>query len=270
MTVGKVILVGAGPGDPGLITVRGADALRWADVVIYDRLVNPTILDYTRADALRILTGKTPGAQDWSQAAINDLMILHARAGKCVVRLKGGDPFVFGRGSEEVRALEGVGIPVEVVSGVTSAVAVPACAGIPLTERSVASSFAVVTGHEAPDKGHANVHRRRLAKAVDTIVVLMGLATLPEIVEQLLAHGRSPETPVAIVSRGSTDRQEVVFGTLGNIVGRAEYAVSPATIVIGEVVRLSPDYPRSRAQLPHAWQIGNDDETNRREASGSL
>jgi len=174
---------------------------------------------------------------DWSQSAINDLMILHAQAGKSVVRLKGGDPFVFGRGSEEVRALEEFGISVEVVPGVTSAVGVPACAGIPLTERNVSSSFAVVTGHEAPGKTEAAVHWGRLASAVDTIVVLMGLKTLPEIVSRLLAHGRSPETAVAIISRGSTDRQEVVFGTLANIVGRAECLASPATIVIGEVVR---------------------------------
>lgn len=255
MSVGKVILVGAGPGAPGLITVRGVEALRWAEVVIYDRLVNPAILDYTREEAVRILTGKAPGVGDWSQSAINDLMILHARAGKNVVRLKGGDPFVFGRGSEEVRALEDVGIPVEVVSGVTSAVAVPACAGIPLTERNVASSFAVVTGHEASDKTGASVHWGPLANAVDTIVVLMGLGALPAIVEQLLSHGRSPETPVAIISQGSTDEQDVVSGTLENIVERAECAVSPATIVVGEVVRSSPYYFGSFATAPSARPI---------------
>lgn len=237
MTEGKVILVGAGPGDPGLITVKGAESLRWADVVMYDRLVNPALLDYTRAEALRILTGKAPGAHDWSQSAINDLMILHARAGRNVVRLKGGDPFVFGRGSEEVQALADAGLCVEVVSGVTAAVAVPACAGIPLTERKVSSSFAVVTGHEATDKSESAVHWEPLASAVDTIVVLMGLAALPEIASRLVAYGRSPETPVAIISQGSTDRQQVVSGTLANIGERAACVASPATIVIGEVVR---------------------------------
>lgn len=249
MTQGKVILVGAGPGDPGLITVRGAEALRRSEVVLYDRLVNPALLEYAPEGALRIFTGKRPGSQDWPQPAINALMILHARAGRTVVRLKGGDPFVFGRGREEVRALEDAGVGVEVVCGVTAAVAVPACAGIPLTERHVSSSFAVVTGHEAPGKIGSSVRWDKLATAVDTIVVLMGVGALPEIAARLMAHGRPPETPVAVISRGGSEAQQVIVGDLANIAARAAGAEAPATVVIGEVVHCGDALPNAE-RLP--------------------
>lgn len=250
MSDGKVILVGAGPGDPGLITVRAVEALRRSEVVLYDRLVNPILLEYAPKQALRIFTGKTPGSSGWPQSAINELMILYARAGKNVIRLKGGDPFIFGRGGEEVRALEEARVAVEVVSGVTAAVAVPACAGIPLTERNVSSSFAVVTGHEAPGKIGPSVHWDRLANAVDTIVVLMGVAALPKIVAELMTHGRSPRTPVAVVSRGGTDGQQAIVGDLETIASQAAGAPSPATIIIGEVVRCRRSLTEAALRVP--------------------
>ncbi|HLF25043.1 MAG TPA: uroporphyrinogen-III C-methyltransferase [Anaerolineae bacterium] len=229
---GSVYIIGAGPGDPGLITVKGLAYLRQADVVLYDRLVHPQLLDEAPAMAERIDVGKAPTRHRRAQAEINTLLIEHARAGKIVVRLKGGDPFVFGRGGEECLALAEAGIPFEVIPGVSSAIAVPAYAGIPLTHREVARSFTVITGHTcdsqnpgfSPDDG--------------TLVFLMGVAHLPEIVSQLIAHGRSPETPVAVIQRGTTSAQRVVEGTLADIVERAREVEPPATIVIGEVVRL--------------------------------
>lgn len=181
-TPGRVYLVGAGPGDPGLMTVRGLDLLRRAEVVVYDRLVNPCLLDEAPATARRVFAGKHAGAHCLPQERINTLLIDHARRGRSVVRLKGGDPFVFGRGGEEALALAAAGIAFEVVPGVSAAVAVPAYAGIPVTHRGTGSSFAVVTGHEDPEKAATAVDWARLATAVDTIVVLMGLRSLPRIV----------------------------------------------------------------------------------------
>lgn len=237
---GRVYLVGAGPGDPGLMTVRGLEVLRRAQVVVYDRLVNPALLGEAPPDALRIFAGKHAGAHCLPQARINALLIEHARAGGMVVRLKGGDPFVFGRGGEEALALAEAGIPFEIVPGVSAAVAVPAYAGIPVTHRGLGSSFAVVTGHEDPDKRAAAVDWARLATAVDTLVVLMGLRSLPRIVAALLAHGRAPETPVALIRWGTTDAQETVTGTLDDIVARGEQAglTPPVLAVIGPVVAL--------------------------------
>ncbi len=237
---GRVYLVGAGPGDPGLMTVRGLEVLRRARVVIYDRLVNPALLDEAPPHACRIFAGKHAGTHCLPQARINDLLIEHAREGGVVVRLKGGDPFVFGRGGEEALALAAAGIPYEVVPGVSAAVAVPAYAGIPLTHRGLGPSFAVVTGHEDPDKGAEAVDWARLATAVDTLVVLMGLRSLPRIAATLLAHGRAPETPVALIRWGTTDAQETVTGTLGDIVARGEGAglTPPVLAVIGPVVEL--------------------------------
>jgi uroporphyrinogen III methyltransferase/synthase len=234
-----VYLVGAGPGDPGLMTVRGQDLLRRADVVVYDRLVNPALLEEAPAGALTIFAGKRSGDHCLPQHEINGLLVRHARARREVVRLKGGDPFVFGRGGEEAEALAEAGIPFEIVPGVTSAVAVPAYAGIPLTHRGVASSFAVITGHgeagAAPDADWA-----RLATAVDTLVVLMGASALPRIVETLLAHGRPAATPVALIRWGTTDAQTTVVGTLADIVERASTLrlAPPVVAVIGEVVAL--------------------------------
>lgn len=238
MRVGKVYLVGAGPGDPGLLTVRGLELLRQADVVIYDRLVNPALLDEAPPDALRIFAGKLTGIHPLPQEEINALLVAHARRGRRVVRLKGGDPFIFGRGGEEAEALAEAGVPFEVVPGVSSAVAVPAYAGIPLTHRRLSSSFAVITGHEDACKDEPTVDWERLATAVDTLVVLMGARALPRIVAKLLGHGRSPATPVALIRWGTTEAQETITGTLTDIVNKAAALQPPVVAVIGEVVKL--------------------------------
>jgi len=233
-----VSLVGAGPGDPGLLTVRAVERLREAHVVVYDRLVNPELLNLAPTEALRIYAGKRVGAHCLPQAAINALLIRHASEGRFVVRLKGGDPFVFGRGGEEALALARAGIAFEVVPGVTSAIAAPAYAGIPVTHRGIAASFAVLTGHEDPSRESDAVNWRALATSVDTLVVLMAVGTFPRIVGALLANGRPAETPVALIRWGTTDAQEVRVGTLADIVGRARGLDSPVVAVIGEVVRL--------------------------------
>ncbi len=238
MSSGRVVLVGAGPGDPELITLRGLRRIREADVVIYDQLASPALLDEAPPEALRIFAGKAGGRHCASQSAINALLIHHAEAGRLVIRLKGGDPFVFGRGGEEAMACARAGIPVEVVPGLSSAVAVPAAAGIPITHRGLSSSFAVVTGHEDPSKPEGRVDWERLAAAVDTLVILMGVATLPRIAARLLAGGRDPATPAAVIYRGTTQAQRTVTGTLGDIVERAAHLKAPAVIVIGEVVAL--------------------------------
>jgi uroporphyrin-III C-methyltransferase/precorrin-2 dehydrogenase/sirohydrochlorin ferrochelatase len=229
---GSVAIVGAGPGDPGLISVRGRQLLDAADVVVYDRLVHPSLWEGKDA----VDAGKEPGAHRVDQAQINELLVRLAREGRRVVRLKGGDPFVFGRGAEEVDALAAAGIRYEVVPGVTSAVAALGAAGIPVTDRRVSSSFAVVTGHCATGE----VDWDRLALAVDTLVVLMGLRRLPEIVERLLAAGRPGDTPAAVVGNGSLPDQRVVTSTLAELPAAVALAgVSPpAIIVIGDVVRL--------------------------------
>jgi len=235
-----VALVGAGPGDPGLLTLRGRRLLRRADVVVYDRLVDPRLLDLAPPRALRIFAGKAAGHRGLEQEEITRILVAHARRGRRVVRLKGGDPFVFGRGGEEAAALAAAGLRFDVVPGVTSAVAVPAYAGIPLTHRGVASSFAVVTGHEEATGRGSRIDWERLATAVDTLVVLMGLARLPAIARALVAHGRSPATPVALVRAGTTGDQRTITGTLADIAARARAAglEAPVVIVVGEVVRL--------------------------------
>jgi len=237
MKKGKVYLVGAGPGDPGLLTVRGLELLRRAEAVVYDRLVNPALLEEAPPEAVRLFVGKLTGFHSLPQEQINDILIGHARRGRLVVRLKGGDPFIFGRGGEEAEALLEAGIPFEVVPGVSSAVAVPAYAGIPLTHRKLSSSFAVITGHEAC-KAEPSVDWRRLATAVDTLVILMGLKNLPGIVAKLLSHGRPPETPVALVRWGTTELQETVTGTLADIADKAAFLKPPVVAVIGHVVAL--------------------------------
>jgi uroporphyrinogen III methyltransferase / synthase len=237
MRTGKVYLVGAGPGDPGLITVRGLQLLQSAQVIVYDQLVSLELLEETPSTAIRIFVGKQAGRHCIAQEEINRILIDHARLGYEVVRLKGGDPFVFGRGGEEAEALADAEIPFEIVPGVSSAVAVPAYAGIPLTHRKFASSFAVVTGHEAR-KGKSAVDWGKLATAVDTLVILMGLHNLPAIVAKLIAHGRSPETPAAVIRWGTTDEQETVIGTLADIVEKSASLKAPTLIVVGEVVEL--------------------------------
>ena len=237
---GTVFLVGAGPGDPGLITVKGARCLRTADVVLYDRLVDRRLLAMAPPHAELIDVGKVRGDKPDRQEAINALLIEKARAARRVVRLKGGDPFVFGRGGEEAEALSGAGVPYQVVPGVTSAVAAPAYAGIPLTHRGYASSFTVVTGSEAPDKDESAIAWDKLAGLGGTIVVLMGWERLEEIVSTLVREGRPADTPAALVQWGSESYQRTVVGTLADIVGRARKSDigPPVAVVIGEVVRL--------------------------------
>ena len=241
------MLVGAGPGDPDLITVKGLRWLRRADVVVYDQLVGPGLLDEAPPGALRVFAGKAAGRHYLEQSAINSILIHHAEAGRLVVRLKGGDPFVFGRGGEEVLACARAGVPVEVVPGVSSAIAVPAAAGIPITHRGLASSFAVVTGHEDPAKPESAVDWERLATAVDTLVILMGVGAFPRIAARLLAAGRSADTPAAVIHRGATSEEETVEGTLGGLAARAAEFRAPAVIVIGQAVAF-----RTLAALPAA------------------
>jgi uroporphyrin-III C-methyltransferase len=259
--LGKVYLVGAGPGDPGLITVRGWELLRTAQVIVYDQLVNPQLLSQAPALAEKIFVGKQSGRHCIAQEAINQILIGYARLGCDVVRLKGGDPFVFGRGGEEAEALAAAGIGFEIVPGVSSAVAVPAYAGIPVTHRKFASSFAVVTGHEAR-KFHTSIDWARLAMAVDTLVILMGLKNLPMIAKNLIAHGRLPETPAAVIRSGTTAGQQTITDTLANIAARAAGLEGPAVIVIGDVVSLADKLKWYTAPLPdpviHGFELSID------------
>jgi uroporphyrinogen III methyltransferase/synthase len=220
------------------MTVRGLGLLRAAEAVVYDRLVAPALLHEAPPAAERVYVGKRAGAHEVSQPEINAILVALARRGLQVVRLKGGDPFVFGRGGEEALAVSEAGIPFEVVPGISSAIAVPAYAGIPVTHRGVAASFAVLTGHEDPSKDGDAVDWPRLATAVDTLVVLMAVGTFPRIVRALLANGRPPATPVALIRWGTTEAQEVRVGTLSDIVLRARGLEPPVVAVIGEVVRL--------------------------------
>jgi len=235
---GIVYLVGAGPGDPGLITVRGVECLRQADVVVHDRLANPALLAYADRARWLIDVGKQPTHHPIPQPQINALLIEHARAGRIVVRLKGGDPFVFGRGGEEALALAEAGLPFEIVPGVSSAIAAPAYAGIPVTHRNLACSVAFITGHRADGCGESEINSIRRACGADTLVFLMGVHNLPRIVEVLVACGKSPELPAAVVSRGTQLDQVVVVGTLSTIIERAAGLQPPAIIIVGEVVGL--------------------------------
>jgi uroporphyrin-III C-methyltransferase len=236
---GTVYLVGAGPGDPGLLTIKARDLLAKCDVVIYDNLVNPELLRHVRASAERIYVGKVGGGRQTPQDEINRLLVAHALKGQRIVRLKGGDPFLFGRGGEEAEALTALGIRFEVVPGVSSALAVPAYAGIPLTHRGVASSVAVVTGARQSDGAHTFEALANLS-AVDTLVVLMGVAHLREIAGDLMEAGRPPETPAAVIRWGTYEGQQTVVGTLATISDEAERSGmrAPAVIIVGEVVRL--------------------------------
>ena len=240
MSVGFVSLIGAGPGDPELITVKGLRRLRTADVVIYDALANEALLRECRTDAELIYAGKRAGQHYRSQDEINLLLVEKARAGLQVVRLKGGDPFVFGRGGEEAAVLAEAGIAWEVVPGISSAIAVPAYAGIPVTDRASASSFAVITGHEDPDRAGTRLRWQALAQGIDTLIFLMALGRLENIAAQLIAHGRAAETPAAVVRQGATPDQETVVGTLATIAADVAQAglTAPATLIVGEVVRL--------------------------------
>lgn len=235
---GKVYLIGAGPGDPELITLKGLRCLRAAEVIIYDRLSNPVLLEEAQPEAKLIFAGKARGCHELAQEEIHRLLIYHARQGRVVARLKGGDPFVFGRGGEEAEALVQAGIPFEVVPGVSSAVAVPAYAGIPITHRDYAAQVTIVSGHEGAPS--SQVHWESLATTNGTLVVMMGLAALPHIAQRLLKGGMAPLMPVAVIQQGTLPTQRVVIGTLENIAARVAEAglQSPVLIVIGAVVDL--------------------------------
>ncbi len=239
---GFVHLVGAGPGDPGLLTVAGRDALERADVVVHDRLGTAALLHHCRPDAVLINAGKAPGDVAMTQDEINACLVEHAAAGRRVVRLKGGDPFVFGRGGEEAEALAQRGLAYEVVPGITSAIAAPAYAGIPVTHRGVATSFTVVTGHEDPTKPSEQTDWAALAAVPGTLVILMGMGRLALITERLIAGGRAPDQPAAAVQWGTTPRQRRVVSTLAKLPGAVAEAGlgSPAVVVVGPVAGLAP------------------------------
>ena len=239
-----VYLVGAGPGDPGLLTRRGAELLARAEVVVYDRLAHPSLLDLAPAGALRIDVGKAPGRVAMDQDGINATLVDHGQSGAVVVRLKGGDPFVFGRGGEEAEVLIAAGIPFEVVPGITSAIAAPAYAGIPVTHRGLSTHFTVVTGHEDPAKGTTDTDWAALARAGGTLVILMGAGRLDAIVDLLIEHGRDPETPVAAVRWGTRPEQATTRATLSTITALG--VASPSAIVVGAVAGLDLTWFESR------------------------
>jgi uroporphyrinogen III methyltransferase/synthase len=240
MKKGTVYLVGAGPGDPDLITVKAVECLKQADIVIYDFLAAPKLLRYVREGAETIYVGKKGGDHTLAQDKINELIVKKAQEGHTVVRLKGGDPFIFGRGGEEAEELVQAGVSFEIVPGVTSAVAAPAYAGIPLTHRRYNTSVAFITGHEDPTKEQSTIDWSKLATGVGTLVFLMGVKNLPYIAENLVAAGRDPKTPVALVRWGTTPQQITVQGTLNTIVAEVQAAglKPPAIIIVGEVIEL--------------------------------
>jgi uroporphyrinogen III methyltransferase/synthase len=240
---GVVYLVGAGPGDPGLLTVRAAEVLRGAEVLLYDALVAGAIVDLAPPGCERIFVGKRSGVHAMPQREIEALAIRKAREGRRVVRLKGGDPFVFGRGAEEAQALRGAGIRFEVVPGISSAIAAAAYAGIPVTHRSHSAAFTVATGHEDPSKPDSGIDWASLADPKRTLVLLMSLGNLAAIAARLIEHGLAPETPVAAVADGTLPTQRTVVATLATIAREVAQAglEAPAVIVVGEVVRLRRD-----------------------------
>ena len=236
---GKVYIIGAGPGDPGLITLRAVECLGLADVVIYDNLVNEELLKYAPPNARLIYAGKKGGDHTLSQDKINELLTGEALDGHTVARLKGGDPFIFGRGGEEAEVLVQQGVPFEVIPGITSAIAVPSYAGIPLTHRGLTSTVAFITGHEDPTKDQSDIDWQALT-GIGTLVFLMGVKNLGRITEALISRGKLPETPAALIHRGTTPHQKILIGTLGNIVerARANDFKPPAILVVGEVIAL--------------------------------
>ena len=238
--MGKVYLVGAGPGDPGLLTLKAKECIEKGDVVVYDYLANRVFLGYARKDAELIYVGKEGGRHTMSQEKINELIVGKAKEGLKVVRLKGGDPFIFGRGGEEAQELVKAGIPFEIIPGVTSAIAVPAYAGIPLTHRDYTSTVAFITGHEDPTKETSHIEWDKLATGAGTLVFLMGVGNLAKIASSLMEHGRSPKTPVAVIRAGTVPEQRTVTGSLDKIAEIAKQGKirPPAIIVVGDVVRL--------------------------------
>jgi uroporphyrinogen III methyltransferase/synthase len=237
---GIVYLVGAGPGDPSLITLRGVECLQRAQVVVYDYLANEQLLNHAPFSAEKIYAGKIGGRHNQDQSEINDLLVAKAAEGKIVVRLKGGDPFVFGRGGEECEALHSAGIPFEIVPGVTAAIGASAYAGIPLTHRNVTASVAFVTGQEGKDKDESSVDWERLSLGNGTVVFYMGITNLQHNMEKMIEHGRNPKTPVALVRWATTSQQQILTGTVSDIAQKAEDASlkPPAVTIVGDVVNL--------------------------------
>jgi uroporphyrinogen III methyltransferase/synthase len=235
---GIVYLVGAGPGDPKLITLRGMECLKACDVVVYDRLASPRLLRYIKPGTERIYVGKLPDRHTMKQEEINQLLVDLALQGKTVTRLKGGDPTIFGRVGEEAELLYDNGVEFEIVPGITSAIAVPAYAGIPVTHRDHASSISIITGHESPDKLDRSIHWDKVTNATGTLIFLMGVAKIGYIADQLMRHGKPPQTPVALVRWGTRVEQQTIVGTLETIEGIVQAAgfKPPAVIVVGEVV----------------------------------
>ena len=235
----KVYIVGAGPGDVDLITVKGLRCIQEADVILYDRLINKELLSYAKVGAKLIYCGKMPNRHAMIQDHIHYTLVEYATQGKVVTRLKGGDPFVFGRGAEEAEVLAENGIPFEIIPGVTAGIAAPAYAGIPVTHRDFASSFAIVTGHMREGKDDT-IKWESLAKGIDTLAIYMGVGNLPYICAQLLKYGRNPSTPVALVNMGTFEAQKTVVGTLETIVNIVEEQkiANPSMIIVGEVVQM--------------------------------
>lgn len=240
MNKGYVYLVGAGPGDVGLITVKGLSCIKKADVIVYDRLANPRLLSYAKPNAKLIYVGKTPDHHTMKQDDINQVLVDEALKGSVVTRLKGGDPYVFGRGGEEAELLRKYNVAFEVIPGITSAIAVPSYAGIPVTHRNLTSTFTVITGHEDPLKENSQLNWSRLASDPGTLIFLMGVGNLKEIVRQLTSNGKKLLTPVALIRWGTRPEQQVVTGTLKNIVNEVEKSglTSPAIIIVGDVVNM--------------------------------
>ncbi len=238
--MGKVWLVGAGPGDPDLITHKGLRLIRMADVIVFDRLIPPELLDEARDDATLLNVGKAPARQRLSQDRINEVLITRARAGARIVRLKGGDPLLFGRGGEEALACHAAGIPFEIVPGISSAYAAPAYAGIPLTQREISSSVTIFTGHDLLEGGPSRINYEALTQIGGTLVILMAVRSLPRVQRRLLNAGLDPETPAAAIEWGSIAEQRVIEAPLAALADAAAQQAlrPPATIVIGEVVRL--------------------------------
>jgi uroporphyrin-III C-methyltransferase len=250
--VGKVYLVGAGPGDPDLITVKGLKCIQEADVILYDRLVNKELLTHAKPEADLMYCGKLPDYHTMQQETINAFLVKLAKKGKVVTRLKGGDPFVFGRGAEEAEALVKNAIPFEVIPGITAGIAAPAYAGIPVTHREAGASFAIVTGHRRA--GAEEQTKWESLKGIDTLAIYMGVSNLPYICGQLIHYGKSEQTPVALVEWGTTEKQRTVTGTLGTIVtiAQKEQVQNPSMIIVGEVVRFREKIKWFEQPLPYA------------------
>lgn len=237
--MGKVYIVGAGPGDVELVTIKALRAIREADVILYDRLVNPDLLKEAKVNATLIFCGKTPKCHVMKQEEIQRQLVYYAKQGKIVTRLKGGDPFIFGRGAEEAQYIRRHHIPFEIIPGISSGIAAPMYAGIPVTHRELGTNFAIVTGHRKKD-GEDTTDWSSLGKAVDTLLIYMGVSSLPQICHKLIKGGKEQTTPVALIEWGTTDQQRVVVGNLENITMKAkqQQVKNPSMIVVGEVVNL--------------------------------